>query len=263
MAETIVKASVVATLGCVSAVTLFLPMATAATNNVIVPGTADVWLAGQANGTALQNILYPLPDVAPANSPVLASTGLNMTAGSYLTFSVTGSTDYNGCASASPDGNGCVPFSANLPFFGISLYSGPINALVGVFVAAGTPGGAAPAGLNFLPPASQAQTTISPQLNQVFFIGDGLTATGGGSVQQFVIPAGATRLYLGSSDGPGANFNNSGSFTVAVSDAASPSPSPSPGSAPQGVPAVSPFALLLTALLVAAAGGYWVRSRAA
>lgn len=237
----------------------FAAAATAASNSLSVPGVADVWLAGQANGTNLQNPLYGFPDVAPANSPVLASTGLNMTAGSYLTFSATGSANYNGCQSTDADGTGCVGFTANLPFFGIALYSGPINALIGVFIGAGTPGGTAPAGLNFLTPSSQAQTTISPQLNQVFFIGDGLTGTGSGSVQQFVVPAGATRLYLGTSDGPGASFNNSGSLSVTVSDAASPPPSSNPPAA--GAPAVSTFTLLLTGLLLAAAGGYLLKGR--
>src|SRR4051812_42493042 len=85
---------------------LFAPAAPAATNNLVVPGTADVWLAGQANGTNLKNPIFPLPDVAPANSPVLASTGLNMTPGNALTFSVTGSTNYSACSGAPPDGTG-------------------------------------------------------------------------------------------------------------------------------------------------------------
>ena len=226
--------------------------AVAATNNLTVPGTADVWLAGQANGTVLQGI-YALYDVAPANSPVLASAGLNMTAGSYLTFSASGTTNYNGCQATSADGTGCGNFSTNAPYFGISTYSGPIDALIGVFIGAGTPGGTAPTGLSFSTAGSQSQATLSPQLNQVFFIGDGLTGTGTGSVQQFVIPAGATRLYLGSSDGAGANYNNSGSLTVAVSDAATSTAAP--------VPAATPLVLLFTGLLLIGVSGYLLAGR--
>jgi hypothetical protein len=40
---------------------------------------------------------------------------------------------------------------------------------------------------------------LAPQLGQPFFIGDGLTGTG--TEQSFLIPAGATHLYLGFSDG--------------------------------------------------------------
>src|SRR5438477_11348345 len=110
---------------------LFAAIATAASNTVTVPGTADVWLAGQPNGTILVGG-FPSNDVAPANSPVLASTGLNLTAGSFLTFAVTGTTNFNGCASPSPDGGGACGTPSSGPFFGIASYSGPINALVGV-----------------------------------------------------------------------------------------------------------------------------------
>ena len=44
---------------------------------------------------------------------------------------------------------------------------------------------------------------IKPELGQVFFIGDGLTGTGTGSTQKFIVPAGATALYLGFADACG------------------------------------------------------------
>ena len=225
------------------AAALFAVSATAASNALTVPGTADVWLAGQPNGTVLQGV-FALFDVAPANSPVLASTGLNLTAGSSLTFSATGGTNYNGCASATPEGGGVCGNFAALSYFGISTYTGPINALVGVFINA--PGGTAPAGLNFTAAGATSQGTYSPQLNQVFFIGDGLTGTGSGSVQQFVIPAGATALYVGSSDGPGANYNNFGSLSVTVTDSGG-------GGSPPATPLPSTGVLMLTGLVVLAA----------
>jgi hypothetical protein len=50
-------------------------------------------------------------------------------------------------------------------------------------------------------------TSLSPLLDQVFYIGDGLTGDGSGSTQQFDVPAGATELVLGLGDAPGYNGN--------------------------------------------------------
>ena len=57
-------------------------------------------------------------------------------------------------------------------------------------------------------------TSLSPGLKQVFFIGDGLGA--GGVLQSYIVPDGATRLYLGTMDGFGWTGNN-GAFTLDVS----------------------------------------------
>ena len=46
-------------------------------------------------------------------------------------------------------------------------------------------------------------TSLSPLIDQVFFIGDGLTGTGTGSQQQFNIPDSATALVLGLADAGG------------------------------------------------------------
>jgi len=56
---------------------------------------------------------------------------------------------------------------------------------------------------------------LAPRLHQIFYIGDGLTGTNIGQRQEFVVPDGATRLFLGTSDGFGW-FNNSGSFEVTI-----------------------------------------------
>jgi hypothetical protein len=86
----------------------------------------------------------------------------------------------------------------------------PGDALLGVFLDDTQPNlSAAPDPLAYTPDAP----TIAPGLKQVFFIGDGLTPSG--AVQQFIAPAGATRLFLGTADGYGW-FNNVGSFSVEV-----------------------------------------------
>lgn len=225
-----------------------------ASTSATVPGIADIWLAGQPNGTVL-NGGFPGSDVAPTNSPVLASTGLALTAGSTLTIAATGATDYNGCASLTPDGGGPCGGGSFPAALGVSGYNGPINALIGVFLDASTPAGAAPPALDFSTPGSLAQATVSPQLRQVFFIGDGRTGTGSGTVQQFVVPAGATRLFLASSDGIGANYNNFGSFAVVVTD------SVVAAAVAADIPVDAPWALSITMLLLLAAGTYALRRR--
>ena len=239
-----------------AAALLVSAVAAANSNSLSVPGNSDIWLASQPNGAFLSTG-FGGTDVVPANSPVLASTGLNMAAGTILTFTVSGTVNFGGCVSPSPDGAGvCSTFTGN-PFFGISSYVGPINALVGVFLDNNTPGGSAPAGLDFTSPSSQSQTTLAPQLRQVFFIGDGFTGTGSGAVQQFVVPAGATRLFLASSDGPGASFNNSSSFSVTVTDSSGGVIAP----AAQGVPAASTLTLVLMGILLIGTASYFLNTR--
>ena len=232
-----------ATFGCAIAA----PMAFAASIGVGVSGIRDIWLAGQPAGTVL-NGGFPGSDVAPLNSPMLGSGGLSLVPGTALTVSAAGTTDYNGCASPSPDGGGACGGGAFPATLNISGYNGPINALVGVFLDDAVPAGPAPATLDFSTPGSLSQASVSPQLRQVFFIGDGLTGTGSGARQQFVVPAGATRLFLASSDGIGANYNNLGAFSVVVSDAF-------PDQTLAAVPVNGPLMLLLSACLILFAGG--------
>jgi hypothetical protein len=101
------------------------------------------------------------------------------------------------------------------------------GALVGVFLGAGLPT-SSPAALRFYASNSSQggiQTsfkTLSSSIGQVFFIGDGLTGMGTGTVQTFVVPAGATHLYLGYIDSctatapgvPGCFTGNAGSLSV-------------------------------------------------
>src|SRR5688500_154273 len=133
-------------------------VAQGATSNVAVPGIADIWLAGQPAGTVL-NGGFPGSDVAPLNSPVLASAGLALTAGGTLTITASGSTDFNGCPSPSPDGGGACGGGTFAAALGVSGYNGPINALIGVFLDASTPAGANPPTLDFSTPGSLAQPT--------------------------------------------------------------------------------------------------------
>jgi hypothetical protein len=92
--------------------------------------------------------------------------------------------------------------SSATAFNGISGISGPFAGwLVGVFETDTEPIDPPPARLNFNTIGTNF-TMLSPAINQLFFIGDGLSGHGSGSVQQFAAPANATRLFLGISERP-------------------------------------------------------------
>ena len=67
--------------------------------------------------------------------------------------------------------------------------------------------------LDFSTPASRDFTSLSPGLKQAFFIGDGV-ANGKDRLQEFVVPPGATRLFLGISDGAGYWWDNEGEYRM-------------------------------------------------
>ena len=81
---------------------------------------------------------------------------------------------------------------------------------------------AAPGALNFSTLGSRDFAALSPLLKQPFFIGDG-RMNDGLTMQIFVVPAGAARLFLGTMDGFGW-YNNVGSFDVTVDTASVPEP---------------------------------------
>ena len=93
--------------------------------------------------------------------------------------------------------------------------------LAGVFLTDAPPAAQAPASLDFSSTAiGRSFTTLSPLLQQTFYIGDGLTGQGSGSTQSFLVPDDATRLFLGILDGayfvggPDYYDNHVGSFAV-------------------------------------------------
>ena len=174
-----------------------------------VPGTSDPWLAGMPN-TSQDNLGTPEPpDTAPAQSPVLV---INVTAGTMLQWTATGRVGHPGDV-AGPDGAAAFYSRYIGANNGISDITSHINALLGVFIGPSQPGGSAPTALDFSVPGAMDYLILNPLLQQVFFMGDGLT--GGGQSQTIVAPSGATRLYLGTMDGYGW-ANNIGSFEVTM-----------------------------------------------
>jgi len=195
-----------------------------------VHGYSNPFLASAPNGSTCCSGGYatnPL-DSAPAESPVRV-TGFQP--GDVLTFAVTGSMSYNGGTPTDPpDGksgsNTTIGPGPKLlgPYgnFTITLgqYTGPFNALLGVFLAGRQPATQPPA-LDFSTGTGIGFTALAPQIGQVFFIGDGLTGTGTGRAQKFTAPVGATTLYLGGADGY-CYAGNTGVFSVTVTDTGNP-----------------------------------------
>ncbi len=139
-----------------------------------------------------------------------------------LTFSsVTGQvTCQGGDAFNGPDGGSCGGGSTSISSYGgISGITDNQSTmfLVGVFLDDTEPQDPAPPSLDF---SGQNFKTLTPQLNQILFIGDGLTGTGSGTTQQFLVPSTATRLFLGFADtygfhgAPGAYGDNAGQLSA-------------------------------------------------
>jgi len=171
--------------------------------SMTVDARANIWGAGHATAPGTAGGFVP-PGVL-----------LELGAGAVVVFtSVTGGVTHSGSPALPPDG---VAGSISLPnSSGISGYSHATRAraLSAVFLGPSEPVNPAPASLVF---ADAEFTSVSPGLRQMFFIGDGRTS--GSVLQHFVVPAGATRLFIGNTDlctggAPGCYTDNAGSFSV-------------------------------------------------
>ena len=207
-------------LGAVAAAAISLGGAADAQASVLTVNATDVIYAAGGQANALNGTGGTTPSF------------INVTSGSTLTFSATGSVVLNltsGNNSNDADGVGAAPgTSSNSGYGSISGINAP-NAgyLVGVFIPSGGATGAAPASLDFTSGGGTSFASLSPQLDQVFFIGDGLTGDGTGAPQTFFAPTGASTLYLGISDACGYNGSpscygdNSRSFSVTINSSVS------------------------------------------
>jgi hypothetical protein len=170
---------------------------------VSVGGTADLY-----NGTS--------PGAYDGTAPV----AIDVTGLTSISFSVsTGQTvTVNGGNYNDADGVGSVSGEFNTGTSTLSGITAPTAGfLAGAFV--GTTLSAAPTALDFSV-SGTSFASLSPELQQAFFIGDGRTGDASGAVQTFYVPAGATTLYLGLTDacgysgGPSCFSDNAGAFSV-------------------------------------------------
>jgi hypothetical protein len=186
--------------------------------DVVIPPAADPWTTGthliRHGGPTPEEILETLPPSIPiAAGDVIRA----------IDPAVGGINFFNGFGPPffGPSGNGAS--GSNLTALdAISGYIGPQGPLAGVFLDNSIPSsGPAPATLDFSPGGLGIDfTTLSPELGQVFYIGDGVDSMG--DFQTFIAPAGATRLFLAIPDGfgfggaPGAYDDNDGGYRVRI-----------------------------------------------
>lgn len=152
------RVKVVSTVGMVNLLILFAAYS-ALGDTITVPGSSNPYLAGMPSGTTCCG-----GDAAPAQSPVQV-TGLLLTPGEVLTFSVTGSTNYGGGTPTDPpDGDGF--FGSGAPSSdGIAAANIPLDALIGVFLDNNLPtASAAPSGLDFSVSGALSFASLSPEL---------------------------------------------------------------------------------------------------
>ena len=182
------------------------------TTTLTAPSSGNPWLAGMPAGTT--GNWY---DSAPNNSPAQI-TGISITPGAKLNFGFTGSASYYpGTQPFDPDGNtGWIINNYAGREHGKSQLNAPLGAVVGIFLDDRQPdqAGSPPPDLDFSTAASRDFATLSPQLRQPFFIGNGVRADGT-TKQDFIVPAGATRFYLGIMDGQQWS-DNAGSLSSTV-----------------------------------------------
>jgi hypothetical protein len=186
-----------------------------------VQSTMSTYLAGGNSYTTPPSCATPGCTSPGGISPFAITLGAGV--GRVLTFStVTGSMTFclfGGCGS--PNADGWLGEDTDLNASGrISGIRGPTAGfLAGVFLGSGLPS-APPSTLDFNSLTTNFSSLV-PELGQQFFIGDGRTASN--VIQQFLVPDGATTLYLGLADGsfftgnPGFYDDNTGAYTAAYS----------------------------------------------
>jgi hypothetical protein len=176
---------------------MVLSCAAGLATTIAVDATADIYSSGH---TTLPNTIFPgefAPSVSFQSAP-----------DQVLTFSsVTGIVSCNSVQTNGPDGTCVAGVSTTVTSYG-GLSGISINDenmfLVGVFLGNAEPTDPAPSVLayNYGTPngLTTSDASFAPLLDQVFFIGDGLTGTNAGQEQAFYVPAAATSLYLGFAD---------------------------------------------------------------
>jgi hypothetical protein len=167
-----------------------------------------------SDGSGILPAKIQLP--ADATTMVFAITGGSKTKGRCTApcITVNGGGSYNdadGVGSASGEN-----VSADQAISGIQT---PTAGFVAGVFESGAPAGNPPATLDYNTIGTNF-SSFSPLMQQLFFIGDGLTGDGTGTVQVFYVPTGAKSLYLGLADACGYNGtpscygDNSGDFIV-------------------------------------------------
>jgi hypothetical protein len=214
-----------------------------------VAATSNPYLAGEPTGTraSVPDPGYKGPQVNPEHpwqydwaGPTGSKLPSGQAYGSPVQFPVSLTpgtvlqlTDVTGMATNDPtlplvNSNGQLPTGGDLGIYddeaaeatgsehGMSNIEAPLNSFIGVFLDNNVPDndGPIPPELNFSSSTEQNYTSISPELRQPFYIGNGQTSNG--QQQSVVVPPGATRFYIATMDGHEWS-NNVGGFTATIS----------------------------------------------
>jgi hypothetical protein len=158
----------------------------------------------------------------PYTSPVQIA--FTVTPGATITITNTSGTvswDHDTTPFSDPTGNSGAngtsddAASNGVAEHGIADVTMPLGAMVGVFLGSGLPDDIAtpPPPLNFGTQAERDYVGLAPQLQQPFYVGTGQTSSS--QQQEIVVPANATRMFIGIMDGWEWS-NNNGGFNATV-----------------------------------------------
>lgn len=191
-------------------------------SGVTIPSTASLYLAGMPAGSSDYggDNTTNAPAYQVGSIPVVPGTWITLTGLSGTTTISPGSV-----ASTGPAGNPSYPVHHGQSWNNVPDNPGPENGVAdaimdedvtaGLFLTNSAPNlGTAPAMVDWTQTSQNNQATYTNlKVQAPFMIGTGLTSTG--VVKQFMVPPGATRLYLGIWDGY-EYYNNSGTLTGTV-----------------------------------------------
>lgn len=195
---------------------------TSSASQIAPPASGNLWLSGMPDNTQTQNFRSDNSTVWD-NNGTLASpkqrplefnlTNVGIHPGDTINLEgITGTATWNNTTPSgttnTADGdptylvaNGVAP-AASVPSTssnGLSNARAPIGAVMAVFLDDNAPNlTAAPTNLDFGTDTARNYTSISPQLKQVFYIGDGKRSDG--EAQTIVVPPHATRVFFGMMD---------------------------------------------------------------
>jgi len=205
-----------------------------AQSTVTVDAAANIYGAGQKSAPGPGGGELPPFVVVPKHTKCITVTAVT---GSDTANCASGegcitidNNEHEGTHWNDPDGTGAYPpTTSNTGYNSVSGITAPYGGyLVGLFTTGKKPKGATPPALDFTTGSGTSFTSLAPLLNQTFFVGDGLTGDGSGTVQTFAVPPKAKALYLGISDacgfngGPGCYIDNVGSYTETVTTSTAP-----------------------------------------
>lgn len=182
--------------------------------DLTIPAASSSWSGGMVRhgGPTPEEIQETFPQFFGVTAGDVVQV-LDPATGGISFFNGFGGTTYG------PEGNGIPGSSSITSFGGISGYLGTQGALVGLFLDSTIPSGVPPATLDFTSAGLGVNfASLTPGLNQVFFIGNGINSSS--TRQSFTAPTGATRFFIGITDAfgfngaPGAFDDNDGAYKI-------------------------------------------------